>query len=126
MAQAHKMTRQAMAKTDKSVCVITYKQAFSVYLRAAHQEYKAMTTQTTVKLANIKQLCMSDAACVGFTVEGTARDCESAVVQVLFSSGNEQSIQHEAEWYYANCSDVKLSVGFYYINGSKKLIKIVK
>jgi hypothetical protein len=40
MAQAHKMTREAMSKVDKSVCVITYKQAFSVYLRAAHIAYK--------------------------------------------------------------------------------------
>lgn len=50
MAQAHKMTRQVMAKTDKSVCVITYKQAFSVYLRAAHQEYKAMQKDQAIAL----------------------------------------------------------------------------
>lgn len=50
MAQAHNMTRQAMAKTDKSVCVITYKQAFSVYLRAAHQEYKAMQKEEALAL----------------------------------------------------------------------------
>jgi hypothetical protein len=36
MAKAHELTRNAMAQVDKSVCVITYKQAFSVYLREAH------------------------------------------------------------------------------------------
>ncbi|UOL48591.1 hypothetical protein QGX12_gp053 [Pseudomonas phage Kremar] len=49
MAQAHKMTREAMSKVDKSVCVITYKQTFSVYLRAAHQEFKAMKEANPVE-----------------------------------------------------------------------------
>lgn len=40
MKKAHELTRQAMAQVDKSVCVITYKQAFSVYLREAHNMNK--------------------------------------------------------------------------------------
>lgn len=40
MAKAHELTRNAMAKVDKSVCVITYRQALSVYLREAHRMNK--------------------------------------------------------------------------------------
>jgi len=55
MARAHQLTRDAMAKTDPSVCVITYKLAFSVYLRAAHQEYKKMIASHTYRLTTISE-----------------------------------------------------------------------
>lgn len=55
MKKAHEMTREAMSKVDKSVCVITYRQALAVYLRAAHQEFKAMTPVEKFKAQSIAQ-----------------------------------------------------------------------
>lgn len=36
MKLAHFNTRKALAKTDPAVCVLTYREVFAVYLRAAH------------------------------------------------------------------------------------------
>jgi len=55
MKKAHELTRNAMAQVDKSICVITYKQAFSVYLREAHRMNKEAQTLKAQTIAQFEQ-----------------------------------------------------------------------
>lgn len=132
MKRAHQLTiKRWNAKLLNGIQPASYKVLFAIALRDAHKEYKTMIANktTTVKVTDIKQMCIADTSATDFVIEGCALDSEGMQVDIAFSTGNESVAQKEAE-YYLNSengfSKVDIYLVMHYVDKNPKEFKIVK